>query len=65
MTMAKNFYNYFVAKVATVFEDIKPASRLKHFIFRFISVASKWVYSSKQWVLELYTDRPYDALISY
>lgn len=64
MAIAKNFYNYFVAKVAKVFEDIQPTTRLKRFIFRFISVAGKWVYSSRQWKLKLYTDRPYQALMT-
>jgi hypothetical protein len=64
MAMAKNFYNYFIEKVANVFEDIKPTTRLKHFIFRFISVAGKWVYSGRQWILKLYTNRPYEALIT-
>ncbi len=63
MAMAKNFFNYFVEKVSTVFTDIKPTTRLKRFIFRFISVAGKWVYKGRQWVLKLYTDRPYDALV--
>jgi len=63
MAMAKNFYNYFIEKVAEVFEDIKPTTRLKRFIFRFISVAGKWVYSGRQWVLKLYTNRPYEALL--
>ena len=63
MAIAKNFYNYFVEKVSAVFEDIKPTSRLKLFIFRFICVAGKWFYRGRQWVLKLYTDRPYDALI--
>ncbi len=62
MAMAKNFYNYFVDKVAKVFEDIMPTTRLKRFIFRFISVVGKWVYSGRQWVLKLYTDKPYEAL---
>jgi len=61
MAMFKNFYNYFVEKVANVFEDIMPTTRLKRFIFRFISVAGKWVYSGRQWVLKLYTDKPYEA----
>ena len=39
MAMAKNFYNYFVEKVAKYFKDILPTTRLKRFIFRFISVA--------------------------
>ena len=62
MAMAKNFYNYFIEKVAKVFEDIMPTIRLKRFIFRFISVAGKWVYTGRQWVLKLFTDKPYEAL---
>ena len=61
--MAKNFYNYFVEIVSKVFSDIKPTTRLKRFIFRFISVAGKWIYTGRQWVLKLYTDRPYESLI--
>lgn len=63
MAMAKNFYNYIIGKVARVFTDITPTTRLKRFIFRFISVAGKWVRSSRQWKLKLYTDRPYEQLI--
>lgn len=62
MAMAKNFYNYFVEKVAKVFDDIMPTTRLKRFIFRFISVAGKWVYTGRQWVLKLYSNKPYEAL---
>lgn len=63
MAMAKNFYNYLVEKVSKVFTNIKPTTRLKGFIFRFISVAGKWVFKARQWVLKLYTDRPYDRLV--
>jgi hypothetical protein len=61
--MAKNFYNYFVEKVSNTFKDILPTTRLKRFIFRFISVAGKWIYSGRQWVLKLYTEKPYEALV--
>lgn len=64
MAIAKNFYNYVVEKVSRVFVDIQPTTRLKRFIFRFITVAGKWVYSGRQWVLKLYTDRPYDLLFT-
>jgi hypothetical protein len=64
MAMLKNFYNYFVEKVALVFKDIMPNTRLKRFIFRFISVAGKWVYSGRQWVLKLYTNKPYELLLN-
>ena len=36
--MLKNFYNYLVVKVSGIFSYILPGSRLKRFIFRFISV---------------------------
>jgi hypothetical protein len=64
MALAKNFYNYVVEKVSLVFDDIQPTTRLKRFIFRFITVAGKWVYSGRQWVLNLYSDRPYDRLMA-
>ena len=60
--MIKNFYNYFVAKVAKTFKNIKANTRLKRFIFRFISVAGKWVYQGRRWILKLYTKQPYDEL---
>ena len=63
MAIAKNFYNYFVERVSCVFEDIMPTTRLKRFIFRFISVSGKWIYTGRQWVLKLFTDRPYELLI--
>jgi hypothetical protein len=58
--MLKNFYNYVVSKV---FKNILPTSRLKRFIFRFTAVAGQYVYRGRQWVLQLYTDRPYDQLL--
>lgn len=60
--MAKNFYNYIVKKVAIVFDDISPTTRLKRFIFKFISVAGKWIYSGRQWILKLFTNRPYEQI---
>lgn len=61
--MIKNFYNYFVAIVSEKFEGINPTTRLKRFVFRFITVAGKWVYQGRQWVLKLYSNRPYEQLI--
>ena len=62
--MLKNFYNYLVEKVSKVFSDILPTSRLKRFIFRFITVAGRYVYRSRQWILQLYTDRPYEKVFT-
>ncbi len=62
MAMTKNFYHYFVEKVAAVFKNIEPTSRLKRFIFRFINVSGKWIHSGRKWVLKLFTDQPYELL---
>lgn len=62
MAMAKNFYHYFIEKVAKVFENIEPTSRLKRFIFGFINVSGKWIHSGRQWVLKLFTNKPYELI---
>lgn len=59
----KNYYNYFVAVVSGVFDGIEPTTRLKRFVFRFITVSGKWVYQSRQWILKMFTNRPYEKLI--
>jgi len=61
--MLKNFYNYIVKKVAPVFTDILPTSRLKRFIFRFITVAGRYVYRGRQWIIQLYTEKPYERIL--
>jgi hypothetical protein len=63
MAMIKNFYNYFVAIVAEKFDDINSTTRIKRFVFRFITVAGKWVYQGRKWTLKLFTKRPYHQLI--
>ena len=60
--MIRNFFNYIVGKVSKTFKDISPTSRLKRFIFRFINVPARWYYRSRQWILGLYTDKPYEKV---
>jgi len=61
--MIKNFYNYFVTLVSKVFKNISPTTRLKRFVFRFVSLAGKWVYQGRRWILKLYTKRNYEQLL--
>jgi hypothetical protein len=61
--MLKNFYNYIIQKVSQVFSDILPNARLKRFIFRFITVSGRYVYRGRQWILQLYTTRPYEKIL--
>jgi hypothetical protein len=62
--MIKNFYNYLILKVSKAFNDILPTSRLKRFIFRFIAVSGRYVYRGRQWILQLYSDRPYEMVFT-
>jgi hypothetical protein len=62
MAMAKNFYNVVISIVSKVFEGITPTTRLKRFIFRFITVPGIWVKRARQQILRLYTDRPYEKI---
>jgi len=64
MAMLKNFYNYLLGKISGVFTDILPTSRIKRFIFRFISVPGQYVYRGRQWILQLYTNRPYEKVFT-
>jgi len=57
--MIKNFYSYFINIISETFEDLEPTSRLKRFVFKFISVAGQWFYQGRQFKLRLFTDRPY------
>jgi hypothetical protein len=61
--MIKNFYNYFVNLASQTFENIEPKTRIKRFVFRFISVAGKWVKQGREWILKLYTKKPYEQLV--
>ncbi len=62
MAMCKNFYTYLIAKLAALFFGLKPTSRLKSFVYHFITVPAKWVRKSRTWQINFYTNRPYDKL---
>ncbi|MCP4552704.1 MAG: hypothetical protein GY834_11835 [Bacteroidetes bacterium] len=40
----KEIIEYYNAIVADKFDDINPTTRSKRFVFRFITVAGRWVY---------------------
>ena len=46
--------------MSKVFKNINSTTRLKRFVFRFISVAEKWVYQGRRWILKLYTKQDYE-----
>ena len=63
----KNFYTTLMLKLSQKdnFQRafaLTATSRLKRFIFRIVQVPFKWVHGSKEWVLQLFTTRPYNIL---
>lgn len=64
--MARNFYQFLLQNPVLEEEfGVKKTSRIKKFIFRFITVPAKWVRTSRQYVLRIFSDKPYDKVWAY
>ena len=50
-----NFYKTIISKLDTKAFGLKATSRIKAFVFKFISVPAKWVRTSRQYVLNIYS----------
>ena len=59
-----NIYQVMLATFARKLSWIKENFRLKKFIFRFITVATKWIKTGRQHVLKLYTHKDYSRLLT-
>jgi uncharacterized protein Veg len=59
-----NFYSYLVGEYSKKLSWLKPNYRLKKFIFRFITVAGKWIRTGRNHVLKLYTQKDYSPLLT-
>ena len=51
-----NFYRYFLGLVAGAAFGLKATSRVKRFVFSFVSVPFIWVKCGARGMLRLYTD---------
>lgn len=51
-----NFYKTIISKLDTKAFGLKETSRIKAFVFRFISVPAKWILTARQYVLNIYTE---------
>ena len=61
--MAANFYRYIVAlPLMAVLFGIKANDRVKSFLFRFIAVPAKWIRTARQYILNIYSNKPYDLI---
>jgi hypothetical protein len=61
--MCRNFYLYFLEKIASKINFIENTFRLKKFIFRFVIVPCKWIKKGGQKTLKLFTDKPYNLVL--
>ncbi len=57
-----NLYQFIVTTFSQKLHWVKENFRLKKFIFRFITVAAKWIRTGRQYVLKLYTQKDYSPL---
>lgn len=62
--MAHNFYQYLIRRPLMKRFGVEKTSRVKKFIFRFIAVPAKWIKTARQYILNYYTDKPYDILFA-
>lgn len=54
MAMCKNIYHKIIQRFSLRFKGLLPNYRIKRFIFRFINIPTKWIYSSRQLKLRVY-----------
>ncbi|MGF1638816.1 MAG: IS1380 family transposase [Cyclobacteriaceae bacterium] len=59
-----NFYTYLIGEYSKKLPWLKANYRLKKFIFRFITVAGKWISTGRSHVLKLYTEKDYTPLVT-
>jgi hypothetical protein len=59
-----NFYQHIITTFSAKIDWLEGNFRLKKFIFRFISVAGKWIKSGRQHILKLYTEKDYQPLLT-
>ena len=51
----RNFYKFIMARLDVKSFGLKATSRIKAFVFKFISVPAKWVRTSRKYVLNIYS----------
>ena len=51
----RNFYKAIIQRFTVKKFELNATSRIKAFVFRFISVPAKWIRTSRRYVLNIYT----------
>ena len=53
--LIRNFYKFIMARLDVKRFGLKATSRIEAFGFRFISVPAKWIKTSRQYVMNIYS----------
>ena len=53
--LIRNFYKAIIHRLGVKRFGLKATSRIKAFVFRIISVPAKWIWTSRRYVLNIYT----------
>lgn len=53
--LIRNFYKAIIHRLDVKRFGLKATSRIKAFVFRIISVPAKWIWTSRRYVLNIYT----------
>lgn len=62
MMICLNIFTWIKKKVSTFFPEIKVNSRMKRFIYRFITVPVQWKKRSRYVILRVFSSKPYEKL---
>ena len=54
--MIRNFYKFLMGRLDTKAFGLKKTSRIKAFVFKFISVPAKWIRTARHYQLNIYTN---------
>ena len=54
--LIRNFYKFLMDKIDAKAFGLKKTSRIKAFVFKFISVPAKWIRTARHYQLNIYTD---------
>ena len=54
--LVHNFYKFIMERLEEKKFGLKATSRIKAFVFKFITVPAKWIRTSRQFILNIYTD---------
>jgi hypothetical protein len=62
--MGCQLYHFLLKIISKVFHELEPETRIKRFIFLFVNVVAKWTYRGRRYILNLYSDKAYDKLLT-